>query len=286
MDEENRQILTVLRRGVRRVIARNCPSVAEVPPEIGIQHHAHPMREIMFQLDGETNYMLDGKWYRAHVGDAFFIESMAEHGLYFSPCDRDLKQFWIGLYPRRLNIVFIALDHAGKIRHQLFYCSGNSAGYQILTNHWDSVRDDDHGDAKWHERLLRTALDLLLCDVGLSVLSGTSVSSQKKREDVVNFLFDYIDGNHGNDCALDKLEKLTGYSRYYLSHLYREYCGKTIGEAIDEARMRFVLSQDWHVSAKELAEMLGFTSSAIFWKWRKKHRDLEELLRREKKKRE
>ncbi len=282
MNTEIQSLLPAMQRGVQRVIATCAlPMPEECAPEAEGKSHAHQTREVFFQLQGETNYMLDGKWYHIQEGDALFIESYQEHGLYFRRKDRNLKQFWIGLYPKRLNIVLISLDAAGELHHELCYCSSINAVYQTLLSNWDAVRNGEISDPAWQKRVLSVSLDLLLCDVARYAADNESLQSRKKRENVIHFISDYIDGNHGCDCALDRLEKLTGYSRYHLSHLYREFYGKTIGEAINEARMRHFLAQDWHVNAKEIAEMLGFTSSAIFWKWRRNNRDLEKTLRRE-----
>ena len=282
MNAEIQALLPVMQRGVKRVIATCAPPMPkESAPEKEGKSHSHQTREIFFQLQGETNYMLDGKWYHIKEGDALFIESYQEHGLYFRHCERNLKQFWIGRYPKRLNIVLISLDAAGELHHELCYCSGINSVYQTLLNNWDAVRNGEIADPAWQKRVLSVSLDLLLCDIVRCAADRGSFQSRKRRENVIHFVSDYIDGNHGSDCALDRLEKLTGYSRYYLSHLYRDFYGKTIGEAINEARMRYFLAQDWHVNAKEIAGMLGFTSPAIFWKWHRNNRDLENTLRRE-----
>ena len=59
----------------------------------------------------------------------------------------------------------------------------------------------------------------------------------------MEFTSDYIDLHHGRNCSLVQLEKITGYTQYYLCRLFRKYYGKTIGDAINEARMRYVSEQ-------------------------------------------
>jgi AraC-like DNA-binding protein len=79
--------------------------------------------------------------------------------------------------------------------------------------------------------------------------------------------------SNARDCSLSRLEKISGYSRYYLSHRFREYEGCTIGEYIDKIRIQYTIeAMKRGLRQKEIAFELGFSSPSNFWTWVQKHR--------------
>ncbi len=262
-----------------RLIATGLPLPEKIRVSSPGRSHSHPMREIFFQLQGEVRYMLDGNYYRIKAGDAVFIDSRQEHGIYFFSEERNVRQLWIWLERKEIRTVVISLDDRGEIGYDFFYTGGVSPVLQALQSNWDAVSSGEIRSPLWQKYTLQASLELLLCDVARSMMNEEFFQSYKQNENVIEFLKNYIDGNHGCNCSLARLEKLTGYSRYHLSHLYRDCCGKTIGNAVNEARMRYLVRENWSVGAKEVAEKLGFASVATFRRWKRLNRELEMVIR-------
>ena len=70
------------------------------------------------------------------------------------------------------------------------------------------------------------------------------------------------------------MEKVSGYSRYYLSHRFRESEGYTIGDYIDKIRVEYTIeAMKRGLRQKEIAFELGFSTPSNFWIWLRKHRE-------------
>lgn len=281
MDLEYQNVLNFLKAGVLRVI----PSADSFTPE-GVEHpgarsHNHRQREILFVLEGESDYMVNGNWHRLKHGDAVFIESWQEHSFFYRPDEHDLKHLWLFLHPKRLNAIYSCLNHAGELKRKVYLeeCSGSA--FQNLVVNWDRARNHEIQDDFLYQQLLRTSLNLVLLEITYKLKFQESVYQKKPTEEIIAFVLEYIDNHHGNHCSLQQLARLTGYTHYYLCHLFRKYCGKTIGTVINEARLAYIIEQKGRTNVKELAEKLGFASVDTFWKWRRTKRNQKEQLRAE-----
>ena len=92
-------------------------------------------------------------------------------------------------------------------------------------------------------------------------------------DNVVESLKRYIRMSNARDCSLDRLEKFSGYSRFYLSHRFRKHEGCTIGQYIDKVRLRYTEEAlKRGLRQKEIAFELGFSSPSNFWIWLRKHK--------------
>lgn len=276
---EKNQLLDIMKQGAQRIIATNGDVLPTPVPGYNngrIDTHRH--REILFVIGGESDYKLEGNWYHLCPGDAVFIEPWQPHSYYYRAEECDLKHLWISVHPKRMQMIYTQLDHAGKLDRSSLILSTQGPVFRIVSSWWNWVRKDASGDRWWHSRMLRQIIDLILTEYILLILQGLE-NAKHKGTDIVVFLADYIAGHRGCNCQLEQLESLTGYNRCYLSHLYRNYWGKTIGDAINEARMQYVLLQSRNrLGPKEIAAELGFASVTTFWKWRRNNRALEAAL--------
>ena len=84
----------------------------------------------------------------------------------------------------------------------------------------------------------------------------------------------YIRMSNGRDCSLRRLEKISGYSKYYLAHRFARSEGCTIGKYIDKIRVQYTReAMKRGLRQKEIAYELGFSTPSNFWNWLQKHRD-------------
>ena len=92
---------------------------------------------------------------------------------------------------------------------------------------------------------------------------------------VIESLKRYIRMSNARGCSLEHLEKVSGYSRFYLSHRFRECEGCTIGEYIDKIRVQYTVeAMKRGLRQKEISFELGFSTPSNFWIWLRKHRDI------------
>lgn len=268
-----------LQKNSVRIISSVCGSL---PPPLSSEDlsasHSHRAREILFVVAGESDYQLDDKFYHLQAGDAVFIEPWQKHGFFYRASDHDLKHIWFALLPQRMTATGLELDHFGQIGRKHFYGNLPGDSWQMLAGCWDRLRLLPEELLALGKKQLQLGMEMILNEISITMLSESSDWHINKHQDVMEFTSDYIDLHHGRNCSLVQLEKITGYTQYYLCRLFRKYYGKTIGDAINEARMRYVLEQKAVLSSKDIADELGFAAVVSFWKWRRSNRKLEEQL--------
>lgn len=276
------QVINGLKRGVTQIISTACGSLpAEVKQTQEIKIDSHKHREVLFVLDGTCNYYLDGHFYSLTPGTALFVEPWQEHEYYYSPEDHDLLHLWVALHPRRINAMLISLDTVGSLDRKYYFATCTGVVLHLFNENLNRIRNSKYKDNEVFALMLQRTFDLVLSELMYEVVMQYKEQPHKKREDIIVFINDYIRIHNGNDCSLAQLEKISGYTYYYLSHLYTSYYGKTIGAAVNEARMRYLLNQGWHANMKMIADALGFSSPSTFWKWRRNNRELEATLKKE-----
>ncbi len=274
------RVLGILKGGVKEIVSTHCNSLPkEQKIRKHVQVHSHKHREILFVLEGKSNFMLGGHWYTIGPGTVVFIEPWEEHEFYYANDDSNLLHLWVSINPKNIGAMLLTLDEVGSLERKHYFASCSGPILQILSEHWTRMYNQKHRNDELNALMLKRSFDLVLSELVYEVVMQYEEHPRKKREDIINFVNDYIENHNGCDCTLSQLEKLTGYTYYYLSHLYRSYYGKTIGHAINEARMKYFLKQGWRANMKEVADALGFSSPGTFWKWRRNNRELELALK-------
>ncbi len=283
MTDLQQAIAQVLQNSNKRLFATVCgnlPPGKPIPPDTS--SHTHNHREILFVLDGECSYQLGNYCYDINPGDAVFIDTWQPHGFYYQQHDRNLQHLWMQIRGQNMSSIhYTALDHSGKITRKLLYVDASKVAIHLMLTYWDRARFSDTENRQFFARQLELSFELVLNEILFAYLRDEKVNQRSKSEDIVDYIADYIETNHGKDCSLAQLEKLSGYTHCYLSHLFRKHYGKTIGEAINEARMQYVIDQSWMASSKDIADELGFSSVVTFWRWRRNNRHLETVMTRE-----
>lgn len=275
------KFLTQLRQPVRRIISAHFGETApqlEVPQQV---MHRHRHREILLVLDCPSSIALDDKSYSLQPGDAVFIETGQRHEAYLN--SSDFSHLWLMLYPKRIPAAYLEKRSGTDFRH-LMPDPVSSAAAALLNSRWDQLLASPAEDLVYCRNQLCAALELVKGDlvkgnIARIPAAGKTVSPEIRQRNVVELISDCIESRLGANCSLTELAELTGYSECYLSKLFHACTGKTIGMAVNETRMRYVLSCKLHTSCKEMAEALGFSTAAAFWKWRRKNQVLEKAIR-------
>ena len=251
-----------------------CSAASNAPgedPEPGVRLHKHPGREIVLSLEGEKDFYLQNHNYHLTPGTAVLIDSWMPHSLGYAEEDHDLLHLWIHFANSQVNCNFCQVGMHG--RYDLF---GGlrlpSHLYSLLNSRWNEWRKLDSRTDGTAERYLLSPLRCLLEEIVFRA-SRHSDSGKPFGSDLIFSLKLYIESQNACDCSLENLEKVFGYSRFYLAHRFREVQGKPLGAYINEVRLAFTEDALMKgLKQKEIAYELGFSSSAAFWKWFRHHR--------------
>ncbi len=268
------KIREILLAGADRIISTRCPGeLSTVGADDSFRADRHPHREILFILHGESLFMLNGFVYRAAPGTAFLLDKWETHSYGYRKADRDLLHLWIHFNENRMYGSLTHVGCAGQYHPIGAHMNFNKDLNQLINRRWDMLLKMGECPVETKNLLIKPPLDIVLEEFAMFQF-GLIDYPEENTSDIIVFLRNYIRNTNGRNCSLENLEKLSGYSRFHLSRLFREHNGKTIGEYIDEVRLHFTReAQKRGLKQKELASELGFSSPGTFWSWLRKHKN-------------
>ena len=237
----------------------------------------HPTREIFFVLDGRSRYMLNDKVYDALPGTLFLIDHWEPHAFGYRKQDHGLLHLWLNLNEKEqfFSGNILTVGSGGKFK-SLFHRLRLPTEYQMMLNRrWNRLNEEKNITPETTADFLKVPLEAVLDEVFFQVFHAEAAAAERENSDVViESLKRYIRMSNGRDCSLDRLEQLSGFSKYYLSHRFSRYEGCTIGNYIDQIRVQYTReAMKRGLRQKEIAYELGFSTPSNFWSWLQKHHD-------------
>ena len=231
--------------------------------------HKHPHREAVLVLEGENDFLLDGRSCHLKPGDAVLIDSWTPHLFGYMECDCDLLHLWFFFCGKdaRASLCRVGMNGRYEILRSMVLPTCTAT---LMTSRWNELNKQKVLTEEMLSFRLASPMKCLTEDF---LFLAYQKDAQPVQDDLASAVKLYIESNIGCDCSLAQLEKVFGYSRYHIAHKFRETYGYPVGACIDSVRAVFTedaLSKG--LKQKEIAEELGFSSAAAFWKWRRKTR--------------
>lgn len=98
-------------------------------------------------------------------------------------------------------------------------------------------------------------------------------TSENKKLDKVKKILEYLNLHYKDDIDIDKMSKELGYSRYYITHLFKEMIRCPMTQYINELRCRHakITLAEGVLSVEEIARAYGFSNQSYFTKIYKKY---------------
>jgi AraC-like DNA-binding protein len=270
---DKHDVKEVLLAGARQVFTTCCPEeFPEDRADDSFKPDRHLHREILFILHGESRFLLNGLVYDARPGVAFLLNKWEVHSYGYRKDDHDLLHLWIHFSDDRMYGSLVRVSCAGQYRPAGSHMNFNEDLHQLLKRRWNMLEKIPECDSGVKDLLIKPVLNIVFEEFAMFQF-GMIEYPKENTSDITVFLRNYIRNTNGRGCSLENLEKLSGYSRFHLTRLFREQCGKTIGEYINDIRLHFVKEADKRgLKQKEIAVELGFSSPAAFWYWLQKHK--------------
>ena len=226
----------------------------------------HGQCEMLFVLEGRSAYFYRERLWELSPGTLVAIAPWETHAFGYGARETGLLHLWLHMRPDLITGSCIGVE-GGRMRpvEKFAAIAGTSCAY--LSRRWaEAVAEDD---ARVRVETLRHVCEAALLELALGLRKRGEV--RDAASETADFLEDYIARQHGRDCSLAKLERLTGYSRFHLSRLFHRQCGMTIGQAINASRLNFLAdAESQGLKQRSIAEALGFASPSAFCLWKRR----------------
>ena len=246
------------------------PAVRDAGHEAWMAGHseAHPGREILFGVDGECLYGLNGAPYRCSPGTVFLFGSFEPHDYCYPDKTDGVTHFWMSLVP---DAMFGRLLKVRNGKHEVLRGSmllHDKELVCLLNRYWD----EGSGGGRFARSRLLGALHLAMASMlELEAYSKERASTLNHQEKVIKAIERHIDETAGKGLTVESLAKLSGYSKFHFLRLFRKYTGSTVHGYIDAVRQAKAAEMLRHGDIKKtVAEKLGFSCPAAFSHWLKK----------------
>lgn len=232
--------------------------------------HKHPYREILVVLDGETDFIMNDRSHHLTPGSVALLDSWVLHDYGYSMNEHDFLHLWLYFAD---NHIRTALYRCGMRGH--YETSGiiilPPYASMLVNSRWNELKKQEKPNEELTRQYLQSPLQCVLEDFRFQ--NRRTAKTGSEHSDLFFSLKEYIESHIARDCSLENLEKVFGYSRYYLAHKFREAQGASIGSYINMVRLDYTekaLMKGF--KQKEIAYELGFSSPAAFWKWYRNNR--------------
>ena len=263
--------LWAFENGIEKIHCKHSPGKKHAVNALpGIHQH----REILFVLQGKSEFPLNHKLIPVKPGHAVLIDSWIDHCANYSPSDRNLLFLWIFLFSSRPVAMVHQVDGVGNVIHITDSILLPFDLSMTINRRWDDLNRLPPDEAAANvDRFMKSPLTLLLDEFRLHFWKKEL--HEEKLEDnlsLVNSIQQIIEAKNGRDCSLEQLEKITGFNRFYIAHTFKNVNGLTIGDHINKIRMNFYESAlKQGLSRKQIAFELGFSNSSSLSTWFRKY---------------
>jgi AraC-like DNA-binding protein len=117
------------------------------------------------------------------------------------------------------------------------------------------------------EQLIKLNLEMLLLKlIRSSVLPKIENTNNKNYDKLTNKVIEILTNNVYGRITVDYISRQLGFSRTYISSVFKENCGKTITEYLSELKVneaKYLIRKDRH-SISEISEFLCFENPQYF----------------------
>lgn len=241
--------------------------------------HIHKFLEIIYIADGAGSVTVDGQEYSVKKDDIIIYNAGANHcehnevgnpmEAYFLAYDkiqlRDLPQNCI--LPLHSSCVF----SAAKIGREIF----------TLVN---MVNTEIVAKDEFYIEIAGVSAHTLLMYIFRLLNEKKIIVEPIKKDSVLQDVLRYMDLHFAQEIGLEDIAAKCFVNKYYLSHLFTEHLGMTVGQYVREKRIaqaKLTLSQS-DLSVANIAEQCGFNDFNYFIRLFKKTTGLTPLQYRKK----
>lgn len=241
--------------------------------ESHLERHAH--REILFCLEGETYEHFNGQDYRCRPGSVFLFDAYEAHAVNYPRDGRAFTHLWI---------MILATDVTASVYGQRAGASGElqrtpmvlaQAERDWLIRCWQQVRQppDWMSPALSRAALLAAVAALVFRAVDSWRSAPLDGDGARRRREIVAAVRRHIASHLAEANDLETLARLSGYSKFHFTRLFKACTGQTVHAYVDDCRrMRAATLLGEGLSCKAIAGQLGFASAAAFSNWRRQRR--------------
>lgn len=241
-------------------------SRSERPNECRFEKHCHSDYEILYVVEGEGKYMVEGEELPLQGGTAILMHPCQYHYVSIDPgcCyERYAVHFDAEMLPAAVGGIGLLCGEERGGRSYFSSLSNEGALRGALDAFFAVAESCSEGES-----------DLISASVGAAVTQSVLLLSRESSDEVedgegeqITAILEYINRNIVEELSLETLSREFFVSKYHLCRLFRRHMGVTLFEYV--AAKRFALAEgylDSGLPATEVSERVGYRDYSSFYR--------------------
>ena len=254
-------------------------------------HYSHGLREmgatlefvhydkdfiIEFYRKGVASIRIEGNLYDINEGDIILLNpdelhvSERKDSCYMEKIVLHISEGLLGQFGADRLVFYEKIARKAKGKGNLI--PSDVADKLGLTKKLNECLDLACESTPESEVLLSCKAVEVLAKISSLIENADDIIAEASSNKMVNKIIDYINRHYTDDVTLDSLAERFHFSKYYISHLFKDVVGISVGDYLI-ARRLYVCNNliRGGRSVKEAAFTVGFTNYSNFFRLYKKH---------------
>jgi len=235
--------------------------------------HCHNYYEIYYFIEGEVEYLVEGRHYEPSPHSLLLLTPNVFHGVKINS-SKSYQRFALHFLPdilslERRNLLLSAFPttkkHSGK---EIYY--QNPEDYRIFT-FFQTLVDCSKLPKELQEALLPIYIEALLSQITIMGYSRQAKTQVGDSTEIVSKIIAYLNDHLTDTITLDQISEEFFISKHHLNKVFKKATGTTVGDYLQYKRVTYAQQQLINgCSAGSAAAQSGFRDYSAFYKAYKK----------------
>ncbi len=238
------------------------------------QLHYHSIYEIYYFIEGDVDYLVEGKLYHPTPHSLILLSPHVFHGVKVNS-DRPYRRFTLHFHPdlldaQRRALLLSAFPGQEKYsRKEVYY---ENIGKIQLHSFFEALLLLETQPETIMLQLLPSYIEAILAQLTLLCRTHSPVEVEMAASRTITEIISYLNDNLADDITLDQLSQHFCISKHYLNRAFKKAAGTTVFDYLIHKRViharQLIING---ATASEAALQSGFRDYSVFYRAYRKH---------------
>ncbi|MDP4133819.1 MAG: AraC family transcriptional regulator, partial [Bacillota bacterium] len=223
--------------------------------------HSHEFLEIVFVVEGEGTLMIEDAQQKIQFGDIIIYNAGIMHAEQSSE-DSPMEMFFVAF--DKIELPNLPKNHLLPPDFDSIYQTGDM--YNDFKVCFELVTKETANKEVYYIEISQNASRALLMYLLRLINKANNTPELVRHGEVLDKALKFMDENFINNISLEDISAHCFVNKYYLSHLFTQYKGITIGQYIYDKKIEEAkrLLRDTELSVAQISEKSGFNDISYF----------------------
>ncbi|MBO0991611.1 AraC family transcriptional regulator [Bacillus sp. SD088] len=236
-------------------------------------HWHEQVIELIYMVEGEAKFQIDGQTFHAVRGDIFFIR---ENLIHAGEAIGETPDYYAILFNRKLLINPELMDYCDNnnflITHLLPppVLKPADANYQMFLEPLQGIVEEYKGQKVGHAIAIKAYIFVITTALARlyssNEKSSRSVKADKRNINLLNQIIHYVEQHYHEKITLEEIASITNMSPSHFCRIFKKQTGGTFTEFVNKYRIKKSkkLLDDHSLTITDISDAVGFCNINYF----------------------